>query len=83
MPPGPDPLPAGGDVTFEVTNDAPTMTGAKATFAIALRFPSNQTVLPDGRVVWSRNCTVNGEGEPLPGTRPGLAAAWCPVPENG
>ncbi|KYO17570.1 melanocyte protein PMEL [Alligator mississippiensis] len=50
----------GGDVTFEVTNDAPTMTGAKATFAIALRFPSNQTVLPDGRVVWSRNCTVNG-----------------------
>ncbi|XP_006035308.1 melanocyte protein PMEL [Alligator sinensis] len=50
----------GGDVTFEVTNDAPTMTGAKPTFAIALRFPSNQTVLPDGRVVWSRNCTVNG-----------------------
>nr|XP_006131299.1 melanocyte protein PMEL [Pelodiscus sinensis] len=36
------------------------MMGARATFAIALRFPGNQTVLPDGRVVWSQNCTVNG-----------------------
>ncbi|TFK02998.1 homeobox protein SIX2 [Platysternon megacephalum] len=50
----------GGTVTFDISNDAPTMTGARATFAIALRFPGNQTVLPDGRVVWSQNCTVNG-----------------------
>ena len=50
----------GGDVTFDISNDAPTMAGAKATFSIALRFPSTQTVLPDGRVVWSQNCTVNG-----------------------
>ncbi|KAG5836300.1 hypothetical protein ANANG_G00253120 [Anguilla anguilla] len=50
----------GGEVTFEVKNDAPTLTGAKATFSIDLRFPTNQTVLPDGQVVWARNCTVNG-----------------------
>uniref|UniRef100_A0A8C8SMS2 Premelanosome protein n=1 Tax=Pelusios castaneus TaxID=367368 RepID=A0A8C8SMS2_9SAUR len=50
----------GGPVTFDISNDAPTMTGARATFTIALRFPANQTVLPDGRVVWRQNCTVNG-----------------------
>ncbi|XP_039370077.1 melanocyte protein PMEL [Mauremys reevesii] len=50
----------GGTVTFDISNDAPTMTGARATFAIALRFPGTQTVLPDGQVVWSQNCTVNG-----------------------
>ncbi|XP_021234751.1 melanocyte protein PMEL, partial [Numida meleagris] len=59
----------GGDVTFDISNDAPTMAGAKATFSIALRFPSTQTALPDGRVVWSQNCTVNGtrvvRGDPV------------------
>ncbi|KAK2512362.1 Pmel [Columba livia] len=50
----------GGDVTFDISNDAPTMAGADATFSIALRFPGTQAVLPDGRVVWSQNCTVNG-----------------------
>ncbi|KAJ8258488.1 hypothetical protein COCON_G00175000 [Conger conger] len=50
----------GGEVTFDVRNDAPTLTGAKATFNVDLRFPGNQTVLPDGQVVWARNCTVNG-----------------------
>ncbi|XP_074791289.1 melanocyte protein PMEL [Natator depressus] len=50
----------GGTVTFDISNDAPTMTGARATFAITLRFPGNQTVLPDGRVVWSQDCTVDG-----------------------
>uniref|UniRef100_A0A8C4W0I9 Premelanosome protein n=1 Tax=Gopherus evgoodei TaxID=1825980 RepID=A0A8C4W0I9_9SAUR len=50
----------GGTVTFDISNDAPTLTGARTTFAIALRFPSTQTVLPDGRVAWSQNCTVNG-----------------------
>ncbi|KAM3848709.1 melanocyte protein PMEL [Vipera latastei] len=59
----------GGNVTFDISNDAPTLTSAKVTFAIALRFPSNQTVLPDGRVVWSQNCIVNGtrmrKGDPV------------------
>ncbi|XP_029538955.2 protein QNR-71-like [Oncorhynchus nerka] len=50
----------GGEVTFDVKNDAPTLTGSKATFNINLRLPSNQTVRPDGQVVWVRNCTVNG-----------------------
>ncbi|KAM9252161.1 melanocyte protein PMEL [Cariama cristata] len=50
----------GGEVTFDISNDAPTMTGAEATFSIALRFPSTQVVLPDGRVVWNQNCTING-----------------------
>ncbi|XP_067170052.1 LOW QUALITY PROTEIN: melanocyte protein PMEL [Apteryx mantelli] len=50
----------GGDVALDVSSDAPTMAGAKATFSVALRFPRDQAVLPDGRVVWSRNCTVNG-----------------------
>ncbi|KAM6928294.1 premelanosome protein a [Xenentodon cancila] len=50
----------GGEVTFDVKNDAPTLTGAKATFTINLNFPPNQTVQPDGQVVWARNCTVNG-----------------------
>ncbi|XP_064822127.1 protein QNR-71-like [Oncorhynchus masou masou] len=50
----------GGEVTFDVKNDAPTLTGSKATFNINLRLPSNQTVRPDGQVVWVHNCTVNG-----------------------
>ncbi|XP_056323977.1 premelanosome protein a [Danio aesculapii] len=50
----------GGEVTFEVRSDSPTLTGAKASFNIDVRFPQNQTVLPDGQVVWARNCTVNG-----------------------
>ncbi|XP_043939699.1 melanocyte protein PMEL isoform X2 [Protopterus annectens] len=59
----------GGPVTFDVSNDAPTLTGAKSTFSIQLKFPANQTVLPDGEVVWSENCTINGShvttGEPV------------------
>ncbi|XP_043978138.1 premelanosome protein a [Gambusia affinis] len=51
---------SGGNVTFDLKNDAPTLTGAKTTFTINLNFPPNQTVLPDGQVVWARNCTVNG-----------------------
>uniref|UniRef100_A0A8C9S493 Premelanosome protein b n=1 Tax=Scleropages formosus TaxID=113540 RepID=A0A8C9S493_SCLFO len=50
----------GGEVTFDIRNDSPTLTGAKITFNIDLRFPQNQTVLPDGQVVWAQNCTVNG-----------------------
>lgn len=51
----------GGEVTFDLKNDAPTLTGARATFTINLNFPPNQTVLSDGAVVWARNCTINGE----------------------
>ncbi|XP_036067780.1 premelanosome protein a [Oryzias melastigma] len=50
----------GGEVSFDLKNDAPTLTGAKATFTINLNFPPNQTTLPDGQVVWARNCTVEG-----------------------
>ncbi|NWV80754.1 PMEL protein, partial [Dasyornis broadbenti] len=70
----------GGDVTFDISNDAPTMAGADATFSIALRFPGNQTVLPDGRVVWSQNCTVNGtrvaRGDPVFPEQPDAAGAF-------
>ncbi|XP_053508791.1 premelanosome protein a isoform X1 [Ictalurus furcatus] len=50
----------GGQVTFDMKNDAPTLTGAKTTFTINVLPPGNQTVLPNGTVVWSQNCTVNG-----------------------
>ncbi|KAL2091362.1 hypothetical protein ACEWY4_013625 [Coilia grayii] len=59
----------GGPVTFDVRNDAPTLTGAKATFNIDVGFPPNQTLLPDGQVVWAKNCTVDGtqyqQGQPV------------------
>lgn len=50
----------GGEVKFDVRNDAPTLTGARVTFNIDIIFPSNQVVLPDGQVIWSKNCVVNG-----------------------
>ncbi|XP_070814955.1 premelanosome protein a [Chaetodon trifascialis] len=60
---------SGGEVTFDLKSDAPTLTGARATFSINLNFPPNQTVLSDGQVVWSQNCTINGqqyqEGQPV------------------
>jgi len=51
----------GGEVTFKVRSDSPTLTGAKATFNIDVGFPQNQTTLSDGQVVWARNCTINGK----------------------
>ncbi|XP_070758937.1 premelanosome protein a [Enoplosus armatus] len=51
----------GGEVTFDLKNDAPTLTGARATFSINLNFPPNQTALSDGQVVWAQNCTINGQ----------------------
>ncbi|XP_045885437.1 melanocyte protein PMEL-like isoform X3 [Micropterus dolomieu] len=51
----------GGEVTFDLKNDAPTLTGARATFSINLNFPPNQTVLSDGQVVWAQNCTIKGQ----------------------
>uniref|UniRef100_A0A671MW74 Melanocyte protein PMEL-like n=1 Tax=Sinocyclocheilus anshuiensis TaxID=1608454 RepID=A0A671MW74_9TELE len=59
----------GGQLKFDVGNDAPTLTGAKINFTIDIVFPHNQKVLPDGQVVWAKNCTINGtqfhEGEPV------------------
>ncbi|KAF4096467.1 premelanosome protein b [Onychostoma macrolepis] len=59
----------GGQLKFDVGNDAPTLTGAKITFTIDIVFPHNQKVLPDGQAVWAKNCTINGtqfhEGEPV------------------
>lgn len=52
---------SGGEVSFDLKNDGPTLTGARATFSINLNFPPNQTVLSDWQVVWSQNCTVNGK----------------------
>uniref|UniRef100_A0A673HMJ4 Melanocyte protein PMEL-like n=1 Tax=Sinocyclocheilus rhinocerous TaxID=307959 RepID=A0A673HMJ4_9TELE len=49
-----------GQLKFDVGNDAPTLTGAKITFTIDIVFPHNQKVLPDGQVVWAKNCTING-----------------------
>ncbi|XP_074529642.1 melanocyte protein PMEL-like [Halichoeres trimaculatus] len=58
----------GGEVTFDLKNDSPTLTGAKATFTINLNFPHNQT-LSNGQVVWAQNCTVDGKnyhkGQPV------------------
>ncbi|XP_068576369.1 premelanosome protein a [Cebidichthys violaceus] len=51
----------GGNVTFDLKNDAPTLTGARATFNVNLNFPPNQTTLSDGQVVWAQNCTINGQ----------------------
>uniref|UniRef100_A0A8C5THT6 Melanocyte protein PMEL n=1 Tax=Malurus cyaneus samueli TaxID=2593467 RepID=A0A8C5THT6_9PASS len=51
-----------------------------ATFSIALRFPNTQSVLPDGSVVWSQNCTVNGtrvaRGDPVFPEQPDAAGAF-------
>ncbi|XP_067881119.1 premelanosome protein a [Heterodontus francisci] len=50
----------GGPISLEVNNDAPTLTGAKATFYINLKFPRNQTIQSDGDIVWAKNWTLNG-----------------------
>ncbi|KAG7323303.1 hypothetical protein KOW79_013005 [Hemibagrus wyckioides] len=61
-------MPTGGELKFEVRNDAPTLTGANITFTIDIILPDIQLVLPNGEVVWRKNCFVNGiqhhEGEP-------------------
>ncbi|KAM8990255.1 melanocyte protein PMEL [Ara ararauna] len=81
----------GGDVAFDISNDAPTMAGAEATFSIALRLPSTQELLPDGSVVWSQNCTVNGtrvaRGDPVfpdpPDEANGVFPDGHPFPTGG
>lgn len=50
----------GGEVKFDVHNDSPTLTGAKVTFTIDIILPDSQLVLPNGKVVWGKNCLVNG-----------------------
>ncbi|XP_072521803.1 premelanosome protein a isoform X2 [Salminus brasiliensis] len=76
----------GGEVTFDIRNDAPTLTGSKTTFSIDVRPPQNQTVLPDGQVVWARNCTVNGtqytEGQPVY-PEPNTPQEWTGVFPDG
>ncbi|RXN10060.1 melanocyte PMEL-like protein [Labeo rohita] len=75
----------GGQLKFDVGNDAPTLTGAKITFTIDIVFPHNQKLLPDGRVVWAKNCTINGtqfhEGEPVY-TKENSADEWNAVFPN-
>ncbi|XP_063065180.1 premelanosome protein b [Engraulis encrasicolus] len=51
----------GGQLKFDVGNDAPTLTGARITFTIDIQFPSNQKVLENGEVVWAKNTTVDGK----------------------
>ncbi|XP_037534840.1 premelanosome protein a [Nematolebias whitei] len=74
----------GGEVTFDLKNDAPTLTGARSTFTINLNFPPNQTALPDGEVVWAQNCTVNGrqyqEGQAV---YPDQTSEWTGVFPDG
>ncbi|TRY88534.1 hypothetical protein DNTS_014085 [Danionella cerebrum] len=73
----------GGKLRFDVGNDAPTLTGAKITFSIDIVFPHTQKVLPDGRVVWAKNCSMNGtqfhEGEPV---YPEENSAWNAASPN-
>ncbi|XP_071771619.2 premelanosome protein b [Centroberyx gerrardi] len=74
----------GGRVTFNVGNDAPTLTGAKVTFTIDLQFPHNQKVQPNGEVVWAEDCVVNGtkyhESEPV---YPAQSTEWEGVFPDG
>ncbi|XP_043823979.1 melanocyte protein PMEL isoform X2 [Dromiciops gliroides] len=59
----------GGEVTLEVSNDAPTLTGAQVSFSIILHFPPSQQVLPNGHIIWASNGTINGSqvwgGQPV------------------
>ncbi|XP_076840788.1 premelanosome protein b [Brachyhypopomus gauderio] len=59
----------GGKVKFDVSSDGPTLAGARITFSIDILFPANQEVLPEGQVIWAKNCIVNGTqyhmGEPV------------------
>ncbi|XP_077339551.1 melanocyte protein PMEL [Lithobates pipiens] len=71
----------GGQVTFSVQNDAPTLTGAKATFFIKINFPQNQTVLPDGQVVWNQNRTDNGTWAPVYSDE-GTEGSECKFPDG-
>ncbi|XP_068599175.1 melanocyte protein PMEL-like [Brachionichthys hirsutus] len=52
----------GGRMIFNVGNDSPTLTGAKVTFTIDLEFPHRQRERPDGDVVWTEDCVINGTG---------------------
>ncbi|XP_040197010.1 melanocyte protein PMEL isoform X4 [Rana temporaria] len=71
----------GGQVAFSVQNDAPTLTGAKATFFIKINFPQNQTVLPDGQVVWNQNRTDNGTWAPVYSDE-GTEGSECKFPDG-
>ncbi|XP_028653904.1 premelanosome protein a [Erpetoichthys calabaricus] len=76
----------GGGVSFRIGNDGPTLTGAKVTFSIQIKFPHNQNVTEDGDVVWTHNCTVNGTqyqgGDPIYPSE-GSSAGWSGFFPNG
>ncbi|XP_044535161.1 melanocyte protein PMEL [Gracilinanus agilis] len=73
----------GGQVTLEVSNDAPTLTGAHVSFSVILHFPPSQRVLPDGHVIWASNGTINGsqvwDGQPV---YPQRSDAACVFPDG-
>lgn len=53
-------MPTGGEVKFNVRNDAPTLSGAKVTFSIDVILPDNQLILPNGNIVWRKKLFENG-----------------------
>ncbi|KAG8452450.1 hypothetical protein GDO86_004297 [Hymenochirus boettgeri] len=59
----------GGEVTFDLVNDAPTMSGALITFYINLKFPQYQSMLPNGQVIWNQDNILDDTwvrgGEPV------------------
>ncbi|KAM8982173.1 melanocyte protein PMEL [Sarcophilus harrisii] len=73
----------GGQVTLEVSNDAPTLTGARVSFSIILHFPASQQVLPNGYIIWTGNGTINGsqvwDGQPV---YPQDSDAACVFPDG-
>ncbi|XP_068935075.1 melanocyte protein PMEL isoform X2 [Petaurus breviceps papuanus] len=73
----------GGQVTLEVNNDAPTLTGAHVSFSIILHFPPSQQVLPNGHIIWASNSTINGSqvwgGQPV---YPQGSDAACVFPDG-
>ncbi|XP_027710854.1 melanocyte protein PMEL isoform X3 [Vombatus ursinus] len=73
----------GGQVTLEVSNDAPTLTGAHVSFSIILHFPPSQKVLPNGHITWAGNGTINGSqvwgGQPV---YPQSSDAACVFPDG-
>ncbi|KAJ8258219.1 hypothetical protein GJAV_G00194490 [Gymnothorax javanicus] len=77
---------SGGDVTFSISNDAPTLTGAKTTFNIEIHLPEGQTVSADGGAVWAENGTLNGthhQGNQAVYTEPDTTEDWSGLFPDG
>nr|XP_020845651.1 melanocyte protein PMEL isoform X2 [Phascolarctos cinereus] len=69
----------GGQVTLEVSNDAPTLTGAQVSFSIILHFPPSQKVLPNGHIIWAGNGSQVWGGQPV---YPQGSDAACVFPDG-